>query len=176
VPFELQQQTLLQVARGHTGRILLGDGTIFWTGTHADAVRPTGPFDPQLPVYDIKPLDVQIDESLLTERLVFLLSISFGGLAALLNHQLVFLPKFFHGPDAFRGFLLQLAIRFDQLLVLHLQFRTALFQFLRPLRNPQFQFFVGLCQLLFRAAFYSCFVLFVPWFNIVDDLQRVLRG
>jgi predicted permease len=40
--------------------------------------------DPQLPVYDIKPLDVQIDESLLTERLVFLLSISFGGLAALL--------------------------------------------------------------------------------------------
>jgi hypothetical protein len=30
--------------------LLLGDGTIFWVGSRDDAVRPTGPFDPELPV------------------------------------------------------------------------------------------------------------------------------
>jgi neutral ceramidase len=35
---------------GRNSRLLLSDGTIFWTGSHADAVRPTGPFDPELPV------------------------------------------------------------------------------------------------------------------------------
>jgi len=35
---------------GQNSRILLGDGTIFWTGNRDDAVRPTGPFDPELPV------------------------------------------------------------------------------------------------------------------------------
>ena len=35
---------------GKNSRLLLGDGTIFWTGSHDDAVRPTGPFDPELPV------------------------------------------------------------------------------------------------------------------------------
>ncbi len=40
--------------------------------------------DPQLPVFDVKTLTTQIRESLLTERLTFLLSVAFGGLAALL--------------------------------------------------------------------------------------------
>jgi len=31
-------------------RLMLGDGTIFWTGERGDVVRPTGPFDPELPV------------------------------------------------------------------------------------------------------------------------------
>ncbi len=40
--------------------------------------------DPQLPVFDVKTLTAQIRESLLTERLIFILSVAFGGLAALL--------------------------------------------------------------------------------------------
>ena len=36
---------------GRNSRLLLSDGTIFWTGLHDDAVRPTGPFDPELPVW-----------------------------------------------------------------------------------------------------------------------------
>jgi hypothetical protein len=35
---------------GRNSRLLLADGTIFWVGPHDDAVRPTGPFDPELPV------------------------------------------------------------------------------------------------------------------------------
>jgi len=35
---------------GQNSRLLLGDGTIFWIGNRDDAVRPTGPFDPELPV------------------------------------------------------------------------------------------------------------------------------
>jgi hypothetical protein len=35
---------------GQNSRLLLGDGTIFWIGPRDDAVRPTGPFDPELPV------------------------------------------------------------------------------------------------------------------------------
>lgn len=35
---------------GRNSRLYLGDGTIFWIGPHTDAVRPTGPFDPELPV------------------------------------------------------------------------------------------------------------------------------
>ena len=35
---------------GRNSRLLLADGTIFWTGLHDDVVRPTGPFDPELPV------------------------------------------------------------------------------------------------------------------------------
>lgn len=35
---------------GKNSRLLLGDGTIYWVGPYTDAVRPTGPFDPELPV------------------------------------------------------------------------------------------------------------------------------
>jgi hypothetical protein len=35
---------------GKNSRLLLADGTIFWVGSREDAVRPTGPFDPELPV------------------------------------------------------------------------------------------------------------------------------
>ncbi len=35
---------------GQNSRLLLEDGTIFWVGPRDDAVRPTGPFDPELPV------------------------------------------------------------------------------------------------------------------------------
>lgn len=35
---------------GRNSRLLLGDGSIFWVGSMADALRPTGPFDPDLPV------------------------------------------------------------------------------------------------------------------------------
>ncbi len=36
---------------GANSRLLLSDNTIFWIGSREDAVRPTGPFDPQLPVW-----------------------------------------------------------------------------------------------------------------------------
>ena len=35
---------------GQNSRLLLSDGTIHWGGPRDDAVRPTGPFDPDLPV------------------------------------------------------------------------------------------------------------------------------
>lgn len=35
---------------GRNSRLLLKDGTIFWVGLREDALRPTGPFDPELPV------------------------------------------------------------------------------------------------------------------------------
>jgi len=35
---------------GQNSRILLSDGSIFWVGRRDDEVRPTGPFDPELPV------------------------------------------------------------------------------------------------------------------------------
>ena len=36
---------------GANSRLLLADGKIHWIGSRANAVRPTGPFDPQLPVW-----------------------------------------------------------------------------------------------------------------------------
>lgn len=35
---------------GTNSRLMLGDGTVLWGGDRSDAVRPTGPFDPELPV------------------------------------------------------------------------------------------------------------------------------
>ena len=35
---------------GQNSRLLLRDGTIYWVGPREDALRPTGPFDPELPV------------------------------------------------------------------------------------------------------------------------------
>ena len=37
-------------AVGANSRLLLADNTIYWIGPRDDAVRPTGPFDPHLPV------------------------------------------------------------------------------------------------------------------------------
>jgi neutral ceramidase len=42
---------------GKNSRLLLGDGTIYWVGTRDDAVRPTGPFDPELPVLAFRRTD-----------------------------------------------------------------------------------------------------------------------
>jgi hypothetical protein len=35
---------------GKNSRLALRDGSIYWVGPYDDAVRPTGPFDPELPV------------------------------------------------------------------------------------------------------------------------------
>lgn len=35
---------------GQNSRMLLADGQIYWVGPREDVVRPTGPFDPELPV------------------------------------------------------------------------------------------------------------------------------
>lgn len=45
---------------GGNSRLLLADGTIWWVGSRADAVRPTGPFDPQLPVFVFRNADNQL--------------------------------------------------------------------------------------------------------------------
>ena len=42
---------------GGNSRLLLADGTIWWVGPRTDAVRPTGPFDPQLPVFAFRDAD-----------------------------------------------------------------------------------------------------------------------
>jgi neutral ceramidase len=42
---------------GRNSRVLLADGTIYWTGPRDDFVRPTGPFDPELPVLAFRRLD-----------------------------------------------------------------------------------------------------------------------
>ena len=44
---------------GGNSRLLLADSTIWWVGSRADAVRPTGPFDPQLPVLIFRDTDDQ---------------------------------------------------------------------------------------------------------------------
>lgn len=45
---------------GMNSRLLLGDNTIFWIGDRSDAVRPTGPFDPQLPVLAFRGQDKKL--------------------------------------------------------------------------------------------------------------------
>jgi hypothetical protein len=48
--FRLGQESTV----GQNSRLLLKDGTIWWVGSRADAIRPTGPFDPELPVLAFK--------------------------------------------------------------------------------------------------------------------------
>ena len=45
---------------GGNSRLLLADGTIWWVGPRTDAVRPTGPFDPQLPVFAFRDAENQL--------------------------------------------------------------------------------------------------------------------
>ncbi|MHC4643408.1 MAG: hypothetical protein ACYS32_17335 [Planctomycetota bacterium] len=51
--FRLGQESTV----GQNSRQLLKDGTIYWVGSRADALRPTGPFDPELPVLAFKRTD-----------------------------------------------------------------------------------------------------------------------
>jgi len=46
---------------GKNSRLLLGDGTIYWGGPFGDAVRPTGPFDPELPVLAFRRADGRLE-------------------------------------------------------------------------------------------------------------------
>ena len=46
---------------GKNSRLLLSDGTIFWVGSREDAVRPTGPFDPELPVLAFRRADGKLE-------------------------------------------------------------------------------------------------------------------
>jgi len=53
---------------GQNSRLLLKDGSIYWIGPREDVVRPTGPFDPELPVLaflnaEKKPLAVLFNHS-----------------------------------------------------------------------------------------------------------------
>jgi hypothetical protein len=50
VPVSFSFQLGEESSVGKNSRLLLSDGTIYWVGSMDDAVRPTGPFDPQLPV------------------------------------------------------------------------------------------------------------------------------
>jgi neutral ceramidase len=42
---------------GRNSRLLMRDGSIYWIGPQEDAVRPTGPFDPALPVFAFRGRD-----------------------------------------------------------------------------------------------------------------------
>ena len=46
---------------GQNSRQLLKDGTIYWVGSRDDALRPTGPFDPELPVLAFKRADGTVE-------------------------------------------------------------------------------------------------------------------
>jgi neutral ceramidase len=46
---------------GKNSRLLLGDGTIYWVGSFEDAVCPTGPFDPELPVLAFRRRDMGLE-------------------------------------------------------------------------------------------------------------------
>jgi hypothetical protein len=45
---------------GQNSRLLLRDGQIFWVGPRDDAVRPTGPFDSELPVFAFRGPDQRL--------------------------------------------------------------------------------------------------------------------
>lgn len=45
---------------GQNSRLLLTDGSIYWVGSRDDAVRPTGPFDPELPVLAFRSGDAKL--------------------------------------------------------------------------------------------------------------------
>lgn len=45
---------------GMNSRLMLGDGTVYWTGEKSDVVRPTGPFDPELPVLAFRSHDKKL--------------------------------------------------------------------------------------------------------------------
>ncbi len=55
--FRLGQESTV----GQNSRLLLKDGTIWWVGSTADAIRPTGPFDPELPVLAFKRADGSLE-------------------------------------------------------------------------------------------------------------------
>jgi neutral ceramidase len=46
---------------GQNSRLLLEDGAIFWVGRRDDEVRPTGPFDPELPVIGFQRVDGSLE-------------------------------------------------------------------------------------------------------------------
>ncbi len=46
---------------GQNSRLLLSDGTIYWIGPKEDVVRPTGPFDPELPVLGLRRQDGKLE-------------------------------------------------------------------------------------------------------------------
>ena len=46
---------------GRNSRLLLPNGMIFWVGSRDDAVRPTGPFDPELPVWAFRRGDGKLE-------------------------------------------------------------------------------------------------------------------
>lgn len=53
-PASLFFQVGQEASVGQNSRLLLSDGTVFWVGPRDDAVRPTGPFDPELPVLSFR--------------------------------------------------------------------------------------------------------------------------
>lgn len=46
---------------GQNSRLLLQDGTIYWVGTREDALKATGPVDPELPVISFKRSDGRLE-------------------------------------------------------------------------------------------------------------------
>jgi neutral ceramidase len=46
---------------GRNSRLLLSNGMIYWTGSTEDFVRPTGPFDPELPVWAFRRPDGKLE-------------------------------------------------------------------------------------------------------------------
>lgn len=93
---------------GENSRILLADGQIYWIGPRTNLVRPTGPFDPELPVFAFREADgdrlraVWFNHSTHTigTRQPGVRSPSFYGLAAQdLEHETGAVVTFFEGAS-----------------------------------------------------------------------------
>jgi neutral ceramidase len=83
--FRLGQEATI----GQNSRLLLSDGTVYWYGNYDDAIRPTGSFDPELPVIAFKSEDQKLEAVLFNHsthtigaRKKGVLSPAFYGLAA----------------------------------------------------------------------------------------------
>lgn len=53
-PCELHFRLGEESSVGQNSRLLLSDDTVYWVGKRDDEVRPTGPFDPELPVLALR--------------------------------------------------------------------------------------------------------------------------
>ncbi|WP_165069569.1 neutral/alkaline non-lysosomal ceramidase N-terminal domain-containing protein [Paludisphaera rhizosphaerae] len=92
---------------GRNSRLLLANGMIFWVGAQDDVVRPTGPFDPELPVWAFRRPDGSLEALLFNHsthtigaRTPGLRSPGFYGLAAQeLEKELGGTALFFEGAS-----------------------------------------------------------------------------
>ncbi|WP_240911422.1 hypothetical protein [Paludisphaera soli] len=107
---------------GRNSRLLLSNGMIYWTGATDDFVRPTGPFDPELPVWAFRRPDGSLEALMFNHsthtigsRTPGVRSPSFYGLAAQeLEKELGGTTLFFEGAS---GSTHNLELKADEMII-----------------------------------------------------------